>query len=416
MNPRSIILILLAVLFAGGTAYVANNWLNAQRAALVRKDKPEKKVVENQVLVAKVDLPAGTLLKPDHLRWQGWPESSLPKAYIIRKPVKPGEKDGKKALKDAVVRKGIAAGEPITLARVAKPGEHGFLAAVLHPNMRAIAVRVSATTAAAGFIFPGDRVDVLLTHKIKRGQRASETLFTNVRVLAIDQRTSDQNDKAIVAKTVSLEVSPKGVEIINVARTLGTISLSLRALPRTEMPVAAVQETTTVMANESAGLPADVMAALGTHLAFETGWASHCAAAPDRQAASGNTNAPEEGEGPTTLISQPVAGCEAVATAAPVAPAPTARHVAVQAPKRTKPASATQEPIAPSRGTSHTGVHEVSRVLGWKGPTVTIVRGGHSSTARVGASKDGTLKSGTQGLSTAENDEAADGGQTEELE
>lgn len=409
MNPRSIILILLAVLFAGGTAYVANNWLIAQRAALVRKDKP-KKAVENHVLVAKADLPAGTLIRQNHLRWQEWPGSSLPKAYI-RKPVKP---DSKQDVEGAVVRKGIAAGEPITLARVVKPGERGFMAAVLHPNMRAIAVRVSATTAAAGFIFPGDRVDVLLTHKIKRRQRVSETLFTNVRVLAIDQRTDDQSTKAKVAKTVSLEVSPKQVEMINVARTLGTLSLSLRALPRNEAPVAAFQETTTVMANN----PTDVMAALGTHLAFETGWASHCADGQARLAAPGKTKAPENADGPAPLISRSAAtaGCEAMATAVPVAPAPTARQVAVQAPKRSAPTSGMQDQIVPGRGRSHTGANEVSRLLGWKGPQVTIMRGGRSSTARVSASKDGTLKIETRGQSPAENDEAADGGQTEELE
>ena len=263
MNQRGIILILLAILFAGGTVYVANSWLNSQRSALNRM-KPEPTHVEapeNQVLVAQANLPTGMFLRPENLRWQAWPKASLAKSYILKAGSSAAAKKQIEAFAGAVVRRGIAMGEPITDGRVVKPGERGFLAAVLHPDMRAISVSVSATTATAGFVFPGDRVDLLLTHTVKQGKsarRASETVLTNMKVLAIDQRTDDQNSKPSVAKTVTLEVTPKQVEMINVARTLGRLSLSLRALPQDDrLPILTAAddkesgERVTVVANDS---------------------------------------------------------------------------------------------------------------------------------------------------------------------
>ncbi|MDJ0951023.1 MAG: Flp pilus assembly protein CpaB [Alphaproteobacteria bacterium] len=420
MNPRSIILIGLAVLFAGGTVFVANSWLNAQRAAFSRKaEQPVKKAPENFILVARANLPAGTLLKPDHLRWQAWPEASISKAYIRREGTEGGSEQ-KKAFTGAVVRKGITIGEPITEGRVVKPGQRGFMAAVLHPNMRAIAVRVSATTASAGFIFPGDRVDMLLTHKRKGSRRVAETIFTNARVLAIDQRTSDQSNKAKVAKTVTLEVTPKQVEMIHVARGLGTLSLSLRALarPASEAPIIVEDQpdtTTTMMAND-APAPAAV---LGTHLAFNTGGPEDQACAPvleEQQNAANDNQAAATEPKPAPLIPQNPAACGIyVADAAPASQV-AVEQAALRAPApRLSAPQPTEEQIAPSRGTTHTVASEVSRVIGWKGTTVTVLRGRKSSTARVKPDKFGMQQpqSGEPAASGDEDDEAPDGGAEE---
>lgn len=258
MNPRSILLILLAVGFAGGTVFVANKWLGSMRAAYTQKQpQPQKKEASVQVLVAKEDLPAGSLLTEKHLSWQPWPDASMPKSYIVKQTGEAGQAQLAKYY-GAVVRNGIPLGSPVIQGAVVKPGERGFLAAVLHPGMRAVTVPVNATTGAAGFIFPGDRIDLILTHTISRDEqtrRVSETVLTNVRVLAVDQSSNDQKGKAKVAKSVTLEVTPKQVEVVNVVRTLGNLSLSLRALARVEVSGEKPIKAAAAMNGEAGGGP-----------------------------------------------------------------------------------------------------------------------------------------------------------------
>ena len=165
-------------------------------------------------------MPAGTFVKPDELEWRPWPQEGLTEAYLVKG--KASEKD----LAGAVVRTHLYAGEPITTSRVVHPGEQGFLAAVLDPGKRAVAIPVDGTSGVAGFVFPGDFVDVILT--IKRTVTAegsegsetrqfSETLLTDVRVLAIDQ-TLD-NDSG--AREGRQERDPRGVAEAGRARRAG---------------------------------------------------------------------------------------------------------------------------------------------------------------------------------------------------
>ncbi|QCI80430.1 Flp pilus assembly protein CpaB [Hankyongella ginsenosidimutans] len=123
------------------------------------------------------------------------------------------------------------------------PGERGFLAAALQPGMRAITISISDTSGVAGFVFPGDRVDLVLTHQVDQGDRGqirvSETVLQNVRVLAIDQDVNDREDQPKVGRTVTLEVTPKLVEKIAVMQLIGSVSLSLRSLPEQAVAAAA---------------------------------------------------------------------------------------------------------------------------------------------------------------------------------
>jgi len=234
MNIRLLAFALAAVIFAGGAALLARNWIDAQRAALTASlpaRAPER--AARQVLVAARDVPTGHFLKRAHLRWQAWPDETIAESYIQ-------EADNQSAPDDlvgAVVRSRIAAGEPVTLGRVVKPGERGFLAAVLAPGMRAISVQVDATTGTAGFIFPDDRIDLILSHGIKRGKgeagqirRASETVLRDLRVLAIDQNIDDRDGKPALGKTATLEVTPRQAELITVAAQIGKLTLALRSL------------------------------------------------------------------------------------------------------------------------------------------------------------------------------------------
>jgi pilus assembly protein CpaB len=138
-----------------------------------------------------------------------------------------------------VVRYAITAGQPVTRGSLVGPQDRGFLAAALAPGMRAITVPVNTTSGVAGFVFPGDHVDLVLTSNVEGGGdgpplKVSETIIRNLRVLATDQRTDEKDkDGKTVVKTfsnVTLEVTPKLVEKIAVAQSLGTLSLSLRSI------------------------------------------------------------------------------------------------------------------------------------------------------------------------------------------
>ncbi len=233
MSVRNIILIAAAVLMAAGTAMLARDWINSQRP-VPQAAAPAPKVEGAMVLVAASDLPAGTLLLDKHLRWQIWPSKAVPETYII----KPDAKDAPDPIQDitgAVVRKGISTGEPVARGRILKPGDRGFLAAVLRPGYRAMSVQLSPTAGISGLVFPGDRVDLLLTHSVTRGgteRRASETVLTNVRVLAIDQKVDDQSGEPKVFKNATLELTPKQTEMLAVLNELGRISMSLRSLAK----------------------------------------------------------------------------------------------------------------------------------------------------------------------------------------
>ena len=232
MSARSILLIAAALVLVVGTIFVARAWLDSQRIPMADEVAPQPKQEEARVLVAELDLPAGTFLKAEHLRWQPWPGVTLPASYITEKQTTPDDLYG------AVVRRGIAAGEPITRRRIIKPGDRGFMAAVLLPGYRAMSIKIGAASGVAGLVFPGDRVDLILTHSLKKegdvDHRASETILENVRVLALDRRVNDETGQAKLAKTATLELTPKQVEVLMVAGELGRISMSLRPLAKSE--------------------------------------------------------------------------------------------------------------------------------------------------------------------------------------
>ena len=232
MSARSIMLIAAALLLVVGTVFVARAWLDSQRQVAAPAPEPKKEQVL-RVLVAEVALPAGTFLKEEHLRWQPWPsDTQVPESYLVRKTTDPADLFG------AVIRRGISAGEPITTGRIIKPGDRGFMAAVLIPGYRAMSIKIGADSGVAGLVFPGDRVDIILTHSLEKKDgeqhRASETILKNVRILALDSRVDDVTGQPKLAKTATMELTPKQVEILSVARELGRLSLSLRALAKDE--------------------------------------------------------------------------------------------------------------------------------------------------------------------------------------
>lgn len=231
MDVKKLLLLIGALAVAAVTAVMAKNLFTGAGAPTA--EAKEAVPAGPEVLVATRALPVGTIIDAEALRFQDWPKGLVQPAYFIKGSAGTNPAD----LIGTVVRNEITAGQPITQGSLIKPGERGFLAAALGPGMRAITVAVSNTSSVAGFVFPGDRVDLVLTHEVggEGGSlKVSETILRNVRVLATDQRTTAQNEegKAVVkaVSTVTLEATPKIAEKIAVAQTIGQLSLSLRSI------------------------------------------------------------------------------------------------------------------------------------------------------------------------------------------
>jgi pilus assembly protein CpaB len=231
MRARTLILFVIALSLAGGTAMLVRSLLaqktaEVEAAPLARPAAPQK-----SVLVARSAIARGQILKPQDFSWQVWPEGGIDKNYI-----QAGTRSAE-AFAGWVARDPFAPGEPISEAKIVAPGSRGFLAAALAPGMRAVSVPVTATSGISGFVFPGDQVDILITHGLPGSggnadsqHRAAETVLRDVRVIAVDQKLESKNGEPLVAHTATLEVTPKQSEIIAVATEIGKLSLSLRSL------------------------------------------------------------------------------------------------------------------------------------------------------------------------------------------
>ncbi|QNM83009.1 Flp pilus assembly protein CpaB [Sphingomonas sabuli] len=233
MDFKKILLLVGALMVAAVTAIMAKNMFTgagAQQASAVPVQPQGPKV-----LVAKKALGVGTIIDAASIGYETWPAGSVqPSFYQQGGP----DADPSKLL-GTVVRYPVMAGQPITRGNLVGPQDRGFLAAALGPGMRAITVPVNATSGVAGFVFPGDRIDLMLTSEVQGtgdgpALRVSETIVRNIRVLATDQRVSDKDEEGnTVVKTfanVTFEVTPRIAEKIAVAQSMGTLSLSLRSI------------------------------------------------------------------------------------------------------------------------------------------------------------------------------------------
>ncbi len=248
MDRKKVILLVGALLIAAVTAFMARSMFTGAAAPQAAAAKPVE--TGPKVMVATKALPVGTIITAESFRYQPWPKELVEDAYFIEGQnisAAPAGPEGAQAvdsmsaneLVGTVVRNAITAGQPITKGSLVRPGDRGFLAAALGPGMRAVTVPVSALTGVAGFIFPGDRVDLVLTQNVAGPGgpplKVSETIMRNLRVLATDQRSTNVADKdgnTVVRKykLVTMEATPSIAERITVAQSIGTISLSLRSL------------------------------------------------------------------------------------------------------------------------------------------------------------------------------------------
>ncbi|MFP4125909.1 MAG: Flp pilus assembly protein CpaB [Alphaproteobacteria bacterium] len=218
----------LALLFVVTVAVV----VAGQRWFLADDAETAPKVATTPVRVASTDLPVGTFVDEVEAPFEDRPDAELEPDWIT------AEVAARDDILGAVVIEPVKAGEPLTREALLMPGQDGFLAAVLRPGLRAVSVAVDAVSGNAGHVFPGDRVDIILTQRLEaEGRRdgawASETILEAVRVIAVDQNLEEDlsaREQARVPRTFTLEVTPDDVERIAVASELGRLSFSLRSL------------------------------------------------------------------------------------------------------------------------------------------------------------------------------------------
>jgi Flp pilus assembly protein CpaB len=148
------------------------------------------------------------------------------------------------SMRGAYLKQTVEANQPIRLNNVIRPGEQGFIVAAMTPGMRAISVSVNQVSGVSGFVSPGDRVDLMLTHEVNDNsdspilnpRRFTETILTDLKLLAIEQTVDPATGKPVIGQTVTLEVTPTQSEMVALAATMGQISLALRSVPSVELP------------------------------------------------------------------------------------------------------------------------------------------------------------------------------------
>lgn len=190
-----------------------------------------------EVAVAAKPLKTGDPVTEVNFKWQGWPKESISQGVVVR--------DGNKKVSEQAVgkiRRDMNAGEPLSQASLTAAGKGNALAAAMDAGNRAMAIKVSPESMVGGFVSPGDRVDVILTFQVKLSgderdeaasriaRHGSQTVLENVKVLAIDQLSRKDDDKAKIGRTVTLEVSSSGAEKLALVSQMGDLSLVLRAL------------------------------------------------------------------------------------------------------------------------------------------------------------------------------------------
>ncbi len=225
MDAKRLILLLVAGVVVAFAAIMMRTWLSSE-------GEPAPAPSGNHVIVARRDMPLGSFVQVGQdIDWMEVAPEAIKEDYLREGAVRIEDFNG------AVVRRPLRAGEPVLQSSLMRAGEGGFMSAVLEPGMRAVSIAVNATSGNAGFISPGDRVDLIVTHRIRSssgsasdGVVASETFVRGVRVIAVDQMLDNPENKAILAKTVTVEVTSQQAEKISVASEMGKISMVLRSV------------------------------------------------------------------------------------------------------------------------------------------------------------------------------------------
>lgn len=246
MKRNRILVLLIAFMAAGGAAWMAKNLVSSPPKVVT----VESAVDAIEVLVASQNISLGDSVRAKQMKWQPWPKNAATTGYITksRQPKALTKYSG------AIARAPFLKGEPIKEQKLIKASDGGVLAAILPAGMRAISTPIREETAAGGFILPNDRVDVIVTRRMRTGRKeehVSDTVLRNVRVLAIGQTIEQKGGKKVASgKTATLELTIQQSETLALARAMGEISLALRSLADATPDGTKPEENTRKLGNE----------------------------------------------------------------------------------------------------------------------------------------------------------------------
>jgi pilus assembly protein CpaB len=222
VRKNTIVMVGIAVVFGLLAVFVAQGWLNYQAELSRRTVAPKpQQVATRTIVIAAGPLRFGAHVTADNLREVAWPDEAIPAGTYgsIAELTSGGKR---------IVLASIERNEPILRTKVTGPGQKATLSAVIQDGMRAVTIRVNDVEGVAGFVLPGDHVDVLLTRQSERTTGVNDVVIQNARVLAVDQLADDAADRPTVAKAVTLEVDTIAAQKIALAASLGHLSLMLR--------------------------------------------------------------------------------------------------------------------------------------------------------------------------------------------
>ncbi|MGS0824285.1 Flp pilus assembly protein CpaB [Shewanella sp. 0m-8] len=209
MNNKTVLFVILSLVFGVIAVYLAQNWLKTNT-------KNESLGTTSNVITMVTEVPLGTIIERKHLALTPVPENLVPNGAILEIAEAEGQ----------VVKHRLYQGEVLRKERITPKGEGSTLASLITPTMRAVTIRVNDVVGVAGFLLPGNRVDII--NIITSGGLRTDVVLSNVKILAIDQRASNDENKPVVVRAVTLELSLEQAETLMIARSRGSLQLALR--------------------------------------------------------------------------------------------------------------------------------------------------------------------------------------------
>jgi pilus assembly protein CpaB len=241
MKFSTIASLVLSVVLAGAAVLGVRGYLRDQATAFAANVRPDATRAKNTIVVAAQPLRFGQIIEPMSLKVIDWPADTIPGGAFQTVEELTGDSS-----KPRYVMTAIEQSEPVLATKITGPGQRATLSAALEPGMKAVSIRVNDVLGVAGFVLPGDRVDIMLTRQVEaqgdaRKDGVTDVLLQGVKVLAVDQLADDRSDKPAVSKSVTLEVSTAEAQKLTLAATIGTLSLALRNVGSAEVePVPAI--------------------------------------------------------------------------------------------------------------------------------------------------------------------------------
>jgi pilus assembly protein CpaB len=221
MRMRAFWMLALALLLAGGSVYLARNWLENQVQPVIVQENKAPEIPLTKVVVAGTALQFGNVLRREHLRLVDWPAATVPAGAFA------SFDELLSAEEQRVILRPVEPNEPILKSKVSGFGGRAILSSLVAPDMRAMTIRINDVTGVAGFVLPGDRVDILLTRE-RGGSPVTDIFMQNIKVLGIDQDANQARQQPGVVRAITFEVTPTQAQKLVLSQRVGSLSLALR--------------------------------------------------------------------------------------------------------------------------------------------------------------------------------------------